>query len=87
MAATIFCDTDRYCMAHEELPDFTGTCDNNAEPHSTLCEQHGGVADLESYQAEWEYYITDEGDLCEHILDGEDDEKVEKFRKGELHVK
>lgn len=92
MAVTVFCGDGRQCIHDpEHMVSLTGGgyepsggCFNPPEPHSDLCEQHGGVADLEQYQMEWEHYITEPDELCHHITDDEDQWKLDAFINGTL---
>lgn len=92
MALTVLCEDNRPCeFEQEEFHQMhgggyepRGGCFNPAEPHSTLCEEHGGEAETESFLEEWEHHIADADDICQHINDGEEPDKIAAFTRGEL---
>ena len=67
MAVIAECMDNGSCQVGQDTLD--NMCINAAEPHSTLCEQHGGEADLDHFLAEWEHHIDLEEQLCSHIWD------------------
>lgn len=42
-------------------------CFGDSVPHSDLCKQHGGEADLEAFMDEWEEWLGDEPCGCVQV--------------------
>ena len=57
-------------------------CNGDPVPHSDLCEQHGGEADLEAFLEEWTDHVHELSGVCECITEyeGADAQVIKKLK-------
>lgn len=78
---TITSTCDSYCEVTFNEGPWTAPsrCDGDPVPHSDLCEQHGGGADLEAYLSGlWEDYTDPDEGPCGCV--------IENVPVGEIHA-